>query len=106
MDTEVAVVSVGGLQLQVRARNEIPSGEVDGIAADSTGLELWPASKRLAELCTERVELLRRAKCVLELGSGVGLPGMFVSRTHPVWLPRTHWRRRVVRTGKIVRNFT
>jgi len=77
---EKTTVSVGtgaaSIELTITYRSAAPTAATKGFEADTTGLDLWPASKRLAELCMERFELIRRARCVLELGGGAGLPGL------------------------------
>ena len=62
-------------KLEVRSQGPSPSAPVE-IADDSTGLDIWPSACLLARLCFEKKALIRRAKCVLELGCGMGLVGI------------------------------
>jgi len=66
--------------IKIHVRKAEPSDVVEGIATDSTGLDMWPASTSLACLCVQRPALIRRAKQVIELGCGIGLPGIVIAK--------------------------
>lgn len=50
------------------------------IGENTTGLRTWEAGKQLSEWCFEN-SVLFHGKCILELGSGIGLTGIIIANT-------------------------
>ena len=67
------------MTLFVRAPDSKLAPPADGADADATGLELWGGGRYLANFLTIRPGVVKGCR-VLELGAGVGLPGLVASR--------------------------
>ena len=67
------------MTLFVRAPDATLAPPADGADADGTGLELWGGGRYLANFLTIRPGVVKGCR-VLELGAGVGLPGLVASR--------------------------
>jgi hypothetical protein len=67
------------MTLFVRAPDSKLAPPADGADADGTGMELWGGGRYLANFLTIRPGVVKGCR-VLELGAGVGLPGLVASR--------------------------
>ena len=67
------------MTLFVRAPDSKLAPPADGADADATGLELWGGGRYLANFLTIRPGVVKGCR-VLELGAGVGLPGLVAAR--------------------------